>query len=569
GIIWERDGLYEYYQHGPLSRMVLGQQQVQGMDYAYTLQGWLKGVNSTALDPSFDMGRDGNPTSTNSQVAKDVLGFALHYYDDGTYQDYKAIGGVSAFARADLNAPYNFASTSLYNGNISAISMNNGGLSKGPSSTTNSDALFYSYGYDQLNRIVSMQAYNGFDKSTNGWHANFIPDYGEAVTYDPNGNILTYQRNGAHSLGLADIMDDLTYEYIVEPNQKQTNRLKIVKDKALDGDYSTDIDDQTKDPFTGAMVTENYTYDENGNMTSDNLEGISNITWTVYGKIESITKKNKTTNLVETISYTYDAAGNRITKTAGGKITVYVRDADGKIMSIYEKPTGGAMVQSEINLYGSSRLGIVGMKSVQRTVATVATGFDPAIQETFTRGEKTYELSNHLGNVLVTISDQKVQQPATGNIAVDYYTASVLSAHDYYPFGMLMPGRTGHTTVDATTGTSGWSDGWSTPATLDVSDRNNNIPLEYKASTQIEFTEGFESGENDEFTASIIDAAGSGGSGSGSGTGSTSGSLGVYRYGFNGKENDDEVKGEGNQQDYGMRVYDTRLGKFLSVDPLT
>jgi RHS repeat-associated protein len=42
-----------------------------------------------------------------------------------------------------------------------------------------------------------------------------------------------------------------------------------------------------------------------------------------------------------------------------------------------------------------------------------------------------------------------------------------------------------------------------------------------------------------------------------------------YSYGFNGKENDNEVKGEGNQQDYGMRIYDPRLGKFLSVDPLT
>jgi RHS repeat-associated protein len=42
-----------------------------------------------------------------------------------------------------------------------------------------------------------------------------------------------------------------------------------------------------------------------------------------------------------------------------------------------------------------------------------------------------------------------------------------------------------------------------------------------------------------------------------------------YRYGFNGKEKDNEVKGEGNQQDYGMRVYDPRLGKFLAVDPLT
>jgi RHS repeat-associated protein len=43
---------------------------------------------------------------------------------------------------------------------------------------------------------------------------------------------------------------------------------------------------------------------------------------------------------------------------------------------------------------------------------------------------------------------------------------------------------------------------------------------------------------------------------------------GGYRYGFNGKENDNEVKGEGNQQDYGMRVYDSRLGRFLSVDPI-
>jgi len=41
-----------------------------------------------------------------------------------------------------------------------------------------------------------------------------------------------------------------------------------------------------------------------------------------------------------------------------------------------------------------------------------------------------------------------------------------------------------------------------------------------------------------------------------------------YRYGFNGKENDNEVKGEGNQQDYGFRIYDPRIGRFLSVDPL-
>ena len=45
-------------------------------------------------------------------------------------------------------------------------------------------------------------------------------------------------------------------------------------------------------------------------------------------------------------------------------------------------------------------------------------------------------------------------------------------------------------------------------------------------------------------------------------------SLDVYRFGFNGKENDNEAKGEGNQQDYGMRIYDPRVGRFLSVDPM-
>jgi RHS repeat-associated protein len=42
-----------------------------------------------------------------------------------------------------------------------------------------------------------------------------------------------------------------------------------------------------------------------------------------------------------------------------------------------------------------------------------------------------------------------------------------------------------------------------------------------------------------------------------------------YRFGFNGKEADKQVNGEGNIYDYGFRIYNTRIGKFLSVDPLT
>jgi len=41
-----------------------------------------------------------------------------------------------------------------------------------------------------------------------------------------------------------------------------------------------------------------------------------------------------------------------------------------------------------------------------------------------------------------------------------------------------------------------------------------------------------------------------------------------YRFGFNGKEKDDETYGEGNEMDYGDRIFDPRLGRWLSLDPL-
>ena len=50
-------------------------------------------------------------------------------------------------------------------------------------------------------------------------------------------------------------------------------------------------------------------------------------------------------------------------------------------------------------------------------------------------------MANHLGNVLVTISDKKIQH-TTNNTTVDYYLADVVTANDYYPGGMTMPGRT-------------------------------------------------------------------------------------------------------------------------------
>ncbi len=155
-------------------------------------------------------------------------------------------------------------------------------------------------------------------------------------------------------------------------------------------------------------------------------------------------------------------------------------------MGIYRKTDDEGLKWSEQHLYGSSRLGIWNWDTIVPAAPPVV-GESTSIYDSLLLGSRTYELSNHLDNVVGTLSDKKIGSDSSG--VVNYYIAEVLSQNDYYPSGMIQSGRK-----------------------FDV---------------------------------------------------------GSYKYGFNGKENDNEVKGEGNQQDYGMRIYDPRLGKFLSVDPLT
>jgi len=42
-----------------------------------------------------------------------------------------------------------------------------------------------------------------------------------------------------------------------------------------------------------------------------------------------------------------------------------------------------------------------------------------------------------------------------------------------------------------------------------------------------------------------------------------------YLFGFQGQEKDDEIKGNGNSINYKYRMYDPRIGRFFSIDPLT
>ncbi|MBS1749477.1 MAG: hypothetical protein JST63_06215, partial [Bacteroidetes bacterium] len=258
-------------------------------------------------------------------------GFSLQYYGN----DYTQITGNNSFA--NITSAFGANAKPLYNGNISSMVVNIPKVG---------DARAYAYTYDQLNRMTAMDAWGGLNNNTN----QFTPvslngAYQERITYDPNGNILTYKRNGDKA-GAQQKMDELTYEY-----KNNNNQLKRVRDAAPAANYSEDIDDQPAN---------NYEYDAIGNLIQDTKEGITKINWTVYGKIESISKTDGSI-----INYSYDAAGNRISKTvtkAGiTNTTAYIRDAQGNVLSIYEQNSqinNGHFTQSELHLYGSSRLGI-------------------------------------------------------------------------------------------------------------------------------------------------------------------------------------------------------------------
>jgi RHS repeat-associated protein len=455
----KRDAKYYYYLHGPLARVLFGDKltAVQGVDYAYTLQSWIKGINSTNLSYAKDISGDGNPSLDGSSISTvDALGYALHYYGNS---DYAPVVGANPFADASIATGFK----PLYNGNVAASGIN----IAFPGTTTSLQVpLLYVYGYDQLNRLKRQRTFKGLNASTNVWVPESLASYQEDITYDKNGNIETYMRNGAALTEPSAVvgMDNLTYNYNKDPltNRKVNNRLRSVNDNVDPARWSNDLDNQT--------AADNYQYDAIGNLVN---EGTTVIDWTVYGKIKSITGSSN-------LTYAYNTSQQRVSKADGTTTTFYVRDAEGKLLALYNKVSSGPINWKEQYLYGSKRLGIW-----LPDIANINTATGTANTKWLDAGFKQYELTNHLDNVLATITDRRVNTTA-GNLLPD-----VVNAQDYYPFGMTQPGR------------------------------------------------------------QYVSAIG-------------------YRYGFNGKENDNDVgKGAGNQQDYGMRIYDPRLGRFLSVDPIT
>jgi len=122
-------------------------------------------------------------------------------------------------------------------------------------------------------------------------------------------------------------------------------RLEYVDDAVTSTNYGIDIDDQSSG---------NYTYDAIGNLISDASEEIEEITWTVYGKIQTITRTSG--SIKPSLQFEYSPDGHRSAKhvidPSSGYTTStwYTRDASGNIMATYEKSTYQELDTSELDL---------------------------------------------------------------------------------------------------------------------------------------------------------------------------------------------------------------------------
>ena len=110
------------------------------------------------------------------------------------------------------------------------------------------------------------------------------------------------------------------------------------------------------------------------------------------------------------------------------------------MLAIYSKKDAEGIKWDEQHLYGSNRLGMWRWDTLVPAAPPVVGGAT-SIYDSLLLGSRSYELSNHLGNVLVTISDKKIGVDVNTDGTVDYYTAEVVTASDFYPGGMDMPGR--------------------------------------------------------------------------------------------------------------------------------
>ncbi|MEM1338968.1 MAG: DUF6443 domain-containing protein [Bacteroidota bacterium] len=178
----------------------------------------------------------------------------------------------------------------LYNGNIAETAWK----------SSKDDVLRrYRYEYDPLNRL-KLAAFNVGDNTQPNRYST------SNISYDKNGNILGLARRGHNNAAATSFgwMDVLSYQY------DTGNKLTKVEDTGPVYGFNNGADTPTE-----------YTYDQNGNLTSDANKGITAI---AYNHLNLPTKITVTGSNAGTIDYVYDASGAKLKKTVStGTVTEY------------------------------------------------------------------------------------------------------------------------------------------------------------------------------------------------------------------------------------------------------
>lgn len=186
-----------------------------------------------------------------------------------------------------------------YNGNISGITW----LQRESLKAATSAESQYSFSYDGLNRLSRAD----YCCESEEWNGDLVTqgerNFSYAYSYDLNGNMLSLKRHGVTDYITSlpthirnyGIIDDLTMAY-------DGNRLKSVSDAAEEPTYAGAMDFRD-----GADGAEEYTYDANGNMTSDRNKGISSIAYNMLNLPQTVLFEDG-----HETWYTYAADGRKL-----------------------------------------------------------------------------------------------------------------------------------------------------------------------------------------------------------------------------------------------------------------
>ena len=299
---------YSYYLHGPLKRVELAG-NLQGLDYTYTVQGWLKSINNAQkkLDPGQD-----SPTA--SGMFKDLFGMRLEYFDN----DYRSKQQATLNPTVGLNQ-----TQQRYDGTVRAVSWQ---------TAASTQAYGMGYLYDAKGQLLEAD----FATVTAGATFNFGPKTNteDNLRYDANGNLSSLRRFN----GTGAITDNFSYQY-----QANTNKLTAVNNPA------------------GTAVLD-YDYDATGQMIRQRDEkGQRYLRYDVTGKVIGVYQDNAYRRPIAT--FTYDDRGFRASKASYSptgqllRTTYSVRDLQGAEMSTYVQEAMGQVQRTEVPIYGGSRLG--------------------------------------------------------------------------------------------------------------------------------------------------------------------------------------------------------------------